>query len=225
MPCLMCNVLPIYTYIFHLRQISTFYILYIIKIKSRLYMLPHFKNVTPTATGFHEPVYQNLFEVTFTFPTILNLIEKDPNIMMINTSSIKLNTTPELTTVAQNFKYSQRAYITTPKTTLATFDLNFNINVDDNFSIKTWNYMKKWYDLAWNSQTGELHLKKDMVGTIVAHIHDRAGVVIRRVAFQNVQLLKVGDMDFDWNKNEILQGSASFVADYWIDSYYDIKSK
>jgi hypothetical protein len=188
-------------------------------------MLPHFNNVTPTATNFHEPLYQNLFEVTFTFPTILNLVNEDPNVMMINTTAIALNVTPDLQEATQKFKYSERAYLSTPSSTLAKFEIDFNINVDDNFSIRTWNYMKKWYDLAWNSQTGELHYKKDMIGTVVAHIHDREGVVIRRVSFQNVQLQSLKGMDFNWGGSEIISGHAGFIADYWIDQYYDIKSK
>jgi hypothetical protein len=185
-------------------------------------MLPHFNNVTPTATDFHEPLYQNLFEVTFAFPSILKLVGEDPQVMMINTTSIDLDLTPKLSVTTQRFKYSDRAYVQTPDSTIVEFSLDFNINVDKNFSMKTWNYLRKWYDLAWNSQTGELHYKEDMVGAVTAHIHDRAGVVIRRVAFQNVQILGVDGMSFNWDGNDIISGKADFVADYWIDQYYNI---
>jgi hypothetical protein len=189
-------------------------------------MLAHFNNVIfPSAEGMDEPLYSNLFEVTFSFPDTLELSDEDAQIMMLNTTNITLPLTPKLTTVTQSFKYSGRVYLKTPTpedTTLQDINLNFNINVDDRFSMKTWNYMKKWYDLAWNSQTGELHYKREMAGQIVAHIHDRQGVVIRRVEFRNAQITGVGQHEFSWGENGIISGSATFVADHWIDSYFDI---
>jgi hypothetical protein len=187
-------------------------------------MLAHFSNVTPTATDLHEPLYQNLFEVTFSFPTILGLSPADEQTMMINARNINLDLTKDLGTAEQYFKYSGRMFLATKKDNSVIKDLsiNFNINVDDKFSIRTWNYLKKWYDLGWNSQTGELHYKREMVGTIVAHIHDRQGVVVRRVEFRNVQLQGVKTMEFDWEKETIMDGSVKFIADYWVDQYFDI---
>lgn len=188
-------------------------------------MLPHFTKITPTATDNHEPLYQNLFEVTFTFPKILGLTEDDSRIMMLNAKNINLDVTPNLEPVSQKFKYSTRLYLTTPKSTsIDNLEINFNINVDDNFSMRTWNYMKKWYDLAWNSQTGELHYKKDMIGEVVAHIHDREGVVIRRTEFKNCQLKSIDSMNFDWGEDGIISGKASFASDYWVDQYFDIQT-
>ena len=189
-------------------------------------MLPHFSRITPTATDFHEPLYQNLFEVTFTFPEILGLSDDDARIMMINSTNINLDLTPTLETVSQKFKYSTRLFLTTPKSTsIENLEINFLINVDDNFSMRTWNYMKKWYDLAWNSQTGELHYKRDMVGTIVAHIHDREGVVIRRTEFKNCQIKGIDSLNFTWEQDGIISGKANFASDYWVDQYFDISSE
>ena len=113
---------------------------------------------------------------------------------------------------------------TAAKSIVDNLSIDFEINVDDNFSIRTWNYLKKWYDLAWNSQTGELHYKRDIVGTITSHIHDREGVVIRRIEYRNVQIkdLNGGFEDLGWAKNEIASGNAVFSADYWVDQYFDI---
>lgn len=188
-------------------------------------MLAHFLNVTPTATNLEEPLYSNLFEITFTFPTILKLnTTLDQRIMMMNAMNIDLNLTPELGVKEQKFKYSDRVFLITPEKTSIEFEIEFNINVDNSFSIRTWNYMKKWYDLAWNSQTGELHYKADMVGGIVAHIHDREGVVVRRTEFKNVMCRGVEGMKFSWEGADIIKGKAMFVADYWIDQYYDIQN-
>jgi hypothetical protein len=187
-------------------------------------MLAHFSNVTPTATDLHEPLYQNLFEVTFSFPTILGLSPADEQTMMINARNIDLNLTQDMNTAEQYFKYSGRLFLATKKenSTIKDMKIKFNVNVDDRFSIRTWNYLKKWYDLGWNSQTGELHYKREMVGTIVAHIHDRQGVVVRRVEFRNVQLVGLKGMTFDWGEENIIDGEVSLMADYWIDQYFDI---
>lgn len=189
-------------------------------------MLAHFKNVIfPSPDGMEEVVYQNLFEVTFDFPSSLNLGDEDRQIMMLNTLNISLPTTPTLETVTQSFKYSGRLYLKTPtpeQTTLQTIDIDFNINVSDKGSMNTWNYLKKWYDLAWNSQTGELKYKRNMTGAIVAHIHDREGVVIRRVEFKNAQIRGIDGMQFTWAGNDIIKGKATFCADYWIDQYFNL---
>lgn len=187
-------------------------------------MLAHFSNVTPTATKLDEPLYQNLFEVTFQFPAILGLSPTDETEMMINARNINLNLTEDLGVAEQYFKYSGRLFLATAKANSVIKDLSisFNVNVDDKWSIRTWNYMKKWYDLGWNSQTGELHYKREMVGTIVAHIHDRQGVVVRRVEFRNVQLQGLKGMEFNWENELIIDGQVKFIADYWIDQYFDI---
>ncbi len=189
-------------------------------------MLAHYSNVTPTATNNDEPLYSNLFEVTFSFPPILGLSPDDEQTMMINARNINLNLTPELDVQDQYFKYSGRLYLNTKQDNSVIKDLSidFNINVDDRFSIRTWNYLKKWYDLGWNSQTGELHYKREMLGQIVAHIHDRQGVVVRRVEFRNVQLVHVKEMDFGWEKQELMDGNVKFIADYWVDQYFDIEA-
>lgn len=188
-------------------------------------MLAHFDNIPP-ARNNEEPLYGNLFEVTFEFPDVLGLTEDDRELMMISTKNITLDLTPTLGTVKQSFKYSGRLYLQTPtseNTTINDLQLEFYINVDDKFSMRTWNYMKKWYDLAWNSQTGALHYKREMIGSIVGHIHDRKGQVLRRVEFVNVQIKGIDGHQFSWDSTEIINGKATFCADTWYDSYMDIK--
>ena len=189
--------------------------------------LPHFDNTTPTATNNEEPIYPNLFEITFNFPD-LGLGEIEQEIMMLNTTKISGHvSTPTLNTAKQQFKYSGRMFIMPPtvdQTIVESLIINYEINVDDNFSIKTWNMMKLWYDKIWNSQTGELHYKRDIVGTITTHLHDREGVVIRRIEYRNVQIkgLNGGFEDLDWSHGDIARGSAEFIADYWVDQYFDL---
>jgi hypothetical protein len=63
-----------------------------------------------------------------------------------------------------------------------------------------------------------------MIGQITANIHDRKGEIIRRVDFINCQIVKIdGGWDLDWGDNTNIQNfKASWVADYWIDTYFDV---
>jgi hypothetical protein len=52
--------------------------------------------------------------------------------------------------------------------------------------------------------------------------HDKKGVVLRRVTFQNVQISKLGGWSLDWASNEIVQSvDATFLYDYFVDEYID----
>ena len=185
-------------------------------------MLPHFTKVLP-AVELQEPVYNNLFEITFAFPKILNLSTKDQDIMMMSANKISLDITKPLGVVKQKFKYSERLYVNTPTSTaIESLTVDFTINVDDKFSMRTWNYMEKWRRLGHNSQTGALHYKRDMVGGLTLHVGDREGTVIRRVEYKNVMCLGLNAQEFQWETGNILSGTATFCSDYWIDQYYDI---
>ena len=186
--------------------------------------LPHFRNIT-TANSIWEPVYQNLFEITIDIPTIVQTNStENRKVLLENATSINLDLTGGTFAnqpAKQKFKYSTRTYATTPTQSHVEFDIKFNVNETDKKSVDVWALLKRWYDLAWNSQTGELHYKDDMMGQITAQLHDRTGEVIRRVDFVNCQIKGVTGWDFNWDSNtQIVEVSAKFVADYWNDTYF-----
>lgn len=191
--------------------------------------LPHFTQLLVTGspggpgTDPQEPVYLNLFEITFILPTILQAQGRDPILMLQQANNVSLDLTPDISTKEQRFKYSTRAFMTTPEKTHIDFDIKFNVNVNNQGSMETWNVLKAWYDLVWNSQNGTLHYKSDIIGTIIVNQHDRKGVVLRRVTFQNAQIKGVGSIELDWSQNSSIweNVTAKFVADYWIDEYID----
>ena len=190
--------------------------------------LPHFTQLLVTGspggpgTTPQEPVYLNLFEITFIMPTILQAQGRDPILMLQQATSITLDLTKDIDTASQRFKYSTRAFMTTPQQTHVDFDIKFNVNVNQQNSMETWNTLKAWYDLVWNSQNGTLSYKSDIIGTIIVNQHDRKGVVLRRVTLQNAQIKGIDPIGLDWSKNaEIWDVTAKFVADYWVDEYID----
>lgn len=185
--------------------------------------LPHFRNIISTNTKW-EPVYQNLFEVNVTLPALIEVTSAQ---QMLLENAIKISDTsaltPELARSDQQFKYSHRRYLQTPAETHKTFDIEFNINQTDKKTIETWAHMKRWYDLIWNSQTGELHYKNDYIGGVNVHIHDRTGEVIRRIDFVNAWVQGISGFTHTWESTDLIKVvTAEFVCDYWIDTYFDL---
>jgi hypothetical protein len=191
--------------------------------------LPHFTQVinagSPGGPGTlpDEVVYLNLFEITFILPVILQAQGRDPILLLQNATKIDMNLTEfDVSAKSQRFKYSTRMFMTSPTKTDGTLSIPIQVNVNQQGSMETWNTMKAWFDLVFNSQNGALHYKSDIIGTIVVNQHDKKGVVLRRVTFQNVQMTKLAGYSLDWSSNNILESSqADFVYDYFIDEYID----
>lgn len=191
--------------------------------------LPHFTQLLNTGspggpgTLPDEVVYTNLFETTFVLPVILQAQGRNPILLLQNALNIDFNLTEfDVAVKEQRFKYSTRAFLTTPTKTSGAFNIKFNVNVNQQGSMETWNAMKAWYDLVFNSQNGSLHYKSDIIGTIIVNQHDKKGVVLRRVTFQNCQISKLQGYSLDWAQNNIIESvQADFIYDYFIDEYID----
>ena len=192
--------------------------------------LPHFTQLqgvgSPGGPGTlpDEVVYLNLFEITFILPVILQAQGRDPILLLQNATKVALNLTEfeGVGTKQQRFKYSTREFVTTPTKTSGTIDIPIQVNVNQQGSMENWNTMKAWYDLVFNSQNGALHYKSDIIGTIIVNQHDKKGVVLRRVTFQNCQITKLSGYDLDWGSNNIIDSTVgSFTYDYFIDEYID----
>jgi hypothetical protein len=191
--------------------------------------LPHYTQIqgvgSPGGPGTlpDEVVYLNLFEVTFILPVLLQAQGRDPILLLQNATKISMNTTEfDVAQKTQRFKYSTRVFNTTPTKTDGTLAIPIQVNVNQQGSMENWNTMKAWYDLVFNSQNGALHYKSDIIGTIIVNQHDKKGVVLRRITYQNVQITKLGGYELDWSTNNIIESvNADFVYDYFIDEYID----
>jgi hypothetical protein len=189
--------------------------------------LPHHNQLLMTGapggpgTTPQEPVFLNLFEINFVLPTILSNQGRDTMLLLEQATNVTFDLSPEIDRAEQRFKYSTRKFIKTPTKTDVDFDITFNVNVNNSGAMETWNTLKAWYDLAWNSQTGALHYKADTIGTVIVNQHDKKGLVLRRVTFQNAQIFGLGTTELKWEANDIWSCNAKFVADYWFDDYID----
>jgi hypothetical protein len=193
--------------------------------------LPHFTQLQMTGspggpgTQPQEPVYLNLFEITFVLPTILQAQGRDPVLLLQQALSVDLNLTNKtIATSQQRWKYTTRAFLNAgpSETHVDDLGITFNVNVNNNGSMESWAALKAWYDLVWNSQNGYLHYKADIIGTIIVNQHDKKGLVLRRVTFQNAQIKNLTSPSLTYEGQGILQNiTANFVADYWVDEYID----
>lgn len=192
--------------------------------------LPHYTQISnvgqPGGPGTlpDEVVYVNLFEVTFVLPTIIQAQGRDPLLLLENATKISLSnlTNFDVSDATQRYKYSTRKFLTTPSKTDGELTIPFQVNVNQAGSMEVWNTLKAWYDLVFNSQNGSLHYKSDIIGTIIVNQHDKKGVVLRRVTFQNCQLKTLSGYDMDWSSNAIVESvDGTFVYDYFIDEYLD----
>ena len=191
--------------------------------------LPHYTQISnvgsPGGPGSlpDEIVYLNLFEVTFILPTILQAQGRNSLLLLENATNIDMNLTQfDVSQKEQRFKYSTRVFNTTPTKTSGDFNIKFQVNVNQAGSMETWSTLKAWYDLVFNSQNGSLHYKSDCIGTVIVNQHDKKGVVLRRVTYQNVQIKQLNGYSLDWSSNNTIETvQADFIYDYFVDEYID----
>ena len=172
-----------------------------------------------------EPVYTNLFEITFLLPTILQAQGRDPVLLLQQATNVEITTsdlTRDLGSQQQRFKFSTREYLLTPTETDGEVSIKFNVNVNQQLNMEVFTTLKAWYDLLWNSQNGTMNYKSDLIGTIIVNQHDKKGFVIRRITYQNCQLNTIDYKDLDWSQQNIIDSiTAKFYWDYFIDEYVD----
>ena len=193
--------------------------------------LPHFTQLYMTGspggpgTKPQEPVYTNLFEITFLLPTILQAQGRDPVLLLQQATNVDITTsdlTRDLGSQQQRFKFSTREYLLTPTETDGEVSIKFNVNVNQQLNMEVFTTLKAWYDLLWNSQNGTMNYKSDLIGTIIVNQHDKKGFVIRRITYQNCQLNTIDYKDLDWSQQNIIDSiTARFYWDYFIDEYVD----
>jgi hypothetical protein len=192
--------------------------------------LPHFSNILVTGQQAgpgaepQEVFYTNLFEVTINLPTALQQYSGQQLLLIQQATKMgsALGLSEKIEVKEQRYKTSTRAFASTPAKTHIEFNIGFNVNVNTNSNVEVWNVLKAWYDLVYNFNNGTMNYKRDMIGTVILDMHDKRGVVLRRITYNNAQLLSItGWTDPDWSSSEIHSLQADFVADYWTDEYID----
>ena len=185
--------------------------------------LAHFTSVDSHKEKW-EPIHKNLYEVTLILPTVLQSIHPNAtHLLLENTTTATMPPYPQLGTATQRFKYSTRLFTMMPESTsLDDVAIQFNLNQNDDYQIFVFKILKDWYDLAWNNETGTVHYKKNLVGDIIVHQHDKEGKVIRRVTYHNAMMRQFEGMEeLNWDAStDIMDFTGHWAVDYWEDFYY-----
>lgn len=189
--------------------------------------IPHFTKIQ-TSNRLFEGVYNNLFEISWILPTILQAQNRDVILMLENATSIDMSSiTPDIEYKTQKFKYSDRFQLDTTTKTVIDLSVDFNVNQGDAGDVFIYNTLKAWYELVWNSQTGSAFYKKDVLGTLIVNWHDKKGFVHTRNTFHNCAILGISDYGtLNFTETSILEKiTAKFVSDYWTEEKIDTASQ
>lgn len=118
--------------------------------------LPHFK-VSNTGLRSYEPIYSNIFDVKIVYPAaIRSAVQEDSALILEGVISVKGLQTLEKSggVLTQTFKGSQRSFSKgMTENTFVDFSIAFEVNLNDENQMYTYNALRAWCDLVYNPLT------------------------------------------------------------------------
>ena len=190
--------------------------------------LRHFShyNNSQAATNMWEVVSPALFEVDFAFPLIIRGdVNNDPILMFEHVRSITGldGVTPTVGNVVQKYKYAERHYAAAgPDKTSLELTVTFTMNLNDSQHNYIYNMLRKWYDLIYNPQNGQMLTKKQYAegSRLFISEHDRNGAIWRRINcfnfFPSTPPTGLNDDNYD-STGEAKTVSITFIVDDWVE--------
>lgn len=184
----------------------------------------HYQN-SQAAREMWEVVSPALFEVYFTFPKILNGQNIDTNLMFEHVRSVSGldGLTPTFGNVVQKFKYAERHYAAAgPDKTSLELTITYTLNLNDAHENYIYNMLRKWYNLIYNPQNGQMLTKKDYAdGSLMKIIeHDRDGAIWRRITcfnfFPSTPPTGLNEDNYD-SIGDAKTVSITFIVDDWVE--------
>ena len=194
----------------------------------------HFKNSVAATEGY-EVVSPALFEVYITLPT---LVTDDTNYPVKSVGEKKYGElllehvrsvsgldglTPTVGTVVQKYKFAERHYAAAgPDKTSLELALTFTMNLDDAHQNYIYNMLRKWYDLIYNPQNGQMLTKKQYTAGSFLEIyeHDRNGAIWRKVKcfnfFPSTPPTGLNENNYD-SVGDAKTVSITFMVDNWVE--------
>jgi hypothetical protein len=181
--------------------------------------LPYWTNST-AAVKYYEPIYQNQFEVIITPPAAIG----GANVSLLVEHVTKIGGLPEIkspgTLVEQEYKFATRSYAgSKPDQTYADLKIDFTVNLNEENDAYVYNILRAWNDIVYNPQSGAQGLKRNYVGEIAVVVFNKAGEIFREFKFPSViPNSNLSELSLDYTGTTIYELSATYRADYWIES-------
>ena len=185
----------------------------------------HYRN-SDAATQMWEVVSPALFEVYFKFPDILSGDSKiNPELMFQHVRSISGldGLTPTVGNVVQKYKYAERHYAAAgPDKTSLELQITYTLNLNDSHENYIYNMLRKWYNLIYNPQNGQMLTKLQYAAgsTMTIYEHDRNGAIWRKITclnfFPSTPPTGLNDDNYD-SMGDAKTVSITFMVDDWVE--------
>lgn len=187
----------------------------------------HYKN-SHAAINNWEVVSPALFEVTIKLPNIFdndNDINNHKEYLFEHVRSISGldGVTPTIGNVVQKYKYAERHYAAAgPDKTSLELTITYTLNLNDAHQNYVYNILRKWYDLIYNPQNGQMLTKKQYAygSNMVIVEHDRDGSIYRKIVcfniFPSTPPTGLNDDNYD-STGDAKTVSITFIVDDWVE--------
>ena len=185
----------------------------------------HYRN-SEAATGMYEVVSPALFEVYFKFPAFLGGDTKiNTELMFEHVRSISGldGLTPTVSNVVQKYKFAERHYAAAgPDKTSLELTITYTLNINNQHENYIYNMLRKWYNLIYNPQNGQMLTKSQYAGESRMTIleHDRNGTIWRKITcldfFPSTPPTGLNEDNYD-NMGDAKTVSITFIVDDWIE--------
>lgn len=184
----------------------------------------HYKN-SKAASNLYEVVSPALFEVDFTFPTLIKNDGIDTELMFQHVRSISGldGVNPTVGNVVQKFKFAERHYASAgPDKTSLELTITYTLNLNDTHENYIYNMLRKWYNLIYNPQNGQMLTKKQYAEGSMMRIyeHDRNGAIWRKITcydfFPSTPPTGLNEDNYD-SVGDAKTVSITFIVDDWVE--------
>ena len=185
----------------------------------------HYRN-SDAATQMWEIVSPALFEVYFRFPTLLagdTKINTDLLFQHVRSISGLDGLTPTVGNVVQKYKYAERHYAAAgPDKTSLELQITYTMNINNEYENYIYNMLRKWYNLVYNPQNGQMLTKSQYAGgsTMTIIEHDRDGAIWRKITclnfFPSTPPTGLNDDNYD-SMGDAKTVSITFMVDDWVE--------
>ena len=131
--------------------------------------------------------------------------------------------TPTVGNVVQKFKFAERHYAAAgPDKTSLELTITYTLNINDAHQNYIYNSLRRWYDLVYNPQNGQMLTKKQYAkGSLMTiYEHDRNGAIWRKITcidfFPSTPPTGLNEDSYD-NTGDAKTVSITFIVDDWIE--------
>lgn len=190
----------------------------------------HYRH-SEAATKMYEVVSPALFEVDMTFPQTIEKSMGNHKIHMIeHVRSISGldGVTPNVGNVVQKYKFAERHYAAAgPDKTSLELQITYTMNLNNAHENYIYNMLRKWYNIIYNPQNGQMFTKKQYADGSRLYIteYDRSGDIWRKITcfnfFPSTPPTGLNEDNYD-SVGDAKTVSITFMVDDWVEQIVGI---